>query len=112
MAITEAYGGTWTSTPTETILNTTTPETTVGVYEVWVDNDPLALNDTLEIRVKDKVIATSAQRTAFTAHLGPSDASNCAVAPSLILMHGWDVTIKQVGGAVGKLIPWSIRRVA
>jgi hypothetical protein len=115
MAITEAYAGTWTSSLTETTLNTTTPETTTGIFQVFVDVDPLALGDTLEIRVREQVIAASAQRTVFTAHVGPSDPSaddNCWVSPSLILMHGWDVTLDQMTGTVGKLIPWSIRKVA
>ncbi len=115
MAITEAYAGTWTSTLTETTLNTTTPETADGIYQVFVDIDPLALGDTLDLRVKEKVIAGSVQRTLLTANIGPADPTaddNCWVSPSMILMHGWDVTIDQVGGTVGKLIPWSIRKVA
>jgi len=115
VAITQAYGGTWTSTLTTTTLNTTTPETTAGVYQILVDVDPLALADTLEIRIKEKAIASSAQRTILTAAIGPADPSaddNCWVSPSLILLHGWDVTIGQIGGTVGKLIPWSIRKVA
>jgi len=111
MAITEAYGGTWTSTLTVTTLNTTTPETTDGIYQVFVDIAALALDDTLELHVREKVISTSVQRTGIAAHIGLA-ADSCWVSPSFILMHGWDVTIKQVGGAVGKLIPWSIRRVA
>ncbi len=115
MAITEAYAGTWTSTLTETTLNTTTPEVADGIYQVFLDVDALVLGDTLEIRVKEKVISTSTQRTIFTSHVGPADPSaddNCWVSPSLILLHGWDVTIGQIGGTVGKLIPWSIRKVA
>jgi hypothetical protein len=115
MAITEAYSGTWTSTLTETILNTTTPETTDGIYQVFVGIDPLALGDTIEIRIKEQVLSTSPQRTLLTASVGPGNPSaddNCWVSPSLILMHGWDVTLDQIGGVVGKLLPWSIRKVA
>ena len=115
MAITQAYGGTWTSTLTETILNTTTPETTVGIYQVFVGIDPLVLGDTIEIRIRDRVLSTTPQRTLLTASVGPADPSpddNCWVGPSLILMHGWDVTLKQIAGTVGKLTPWSIRKVA
>jgi hypothetical protein len=33
------------------------------------------------------------------------------VAPSLILLHGWDVTMTKVSGT-GRTIEWSIRKVA
>lgn len=114
MAISEAYSGTQTATiNTEHTLNTTSPETTDGIYQIVIDINAMALGDTTEIRVKEKAISTGTQRTAetFVLSQAASADSNLWVSPSLILLHGWDVTLKQTAGT-GRAYPWSIRKVA
>lgn len=104
--------GTHTMIPEHT-LNTTTPETTDGIYQVVVDVGAMALADFTEIRVKEKAISGGTQRTAFTAILAhaPSADDSLWVSPSLILLHGWDVTLRQTAGTA-RAYPYSIRKVA
>lgn len=114
MAISEAYTGTQTAVvSTEHTLNTTTPETTDGIYQLFVDVANLAAGDALEIRVKEKVVSAGSSRVIFASILvGAQGADSAAwVSPSLILLHGWDMTIKQTAGTA-RTFPWSIRKVA
>ena len=114
MAISEAYSGTQTATiNTEHVLNTSTPETTDGIYQLFVDLNAMAAGDTLELRIKEKVISSGTIRTIFVATLvGAQGADSAAwVSPSMILLHGWDMTLKQTAGT-GRAFPWSIRKVA
>jgi len=114
MPISEAYSGTQTAViNTEHVLNTTTPETTDGIYQLVVDVSVLTLGDTLELRVKEKALTAGTQRTVETwvlIHAQHAD-SNLWVSPSLILLHGWDFTLKQTAGT-GRAFPWSIRKVS
>ncbi len=114
MAISEAYSGTQTATiNTEHTLNTTTPETTDGIYQLFVDVNAMAAGDTLELRIKEKVISSGTIRTVFVSTLvGAQNADSHAwCSPSMILLHGWDMTLKQTAGT-GRAFPWSIRKVA
>lgn len=114
MAIAEAYSGTNVLViGAEATLNTVTPETTDGVYQLVVDTTTLAAGDTLEIRIKEKVISGATQRGGLIQTLVNAQATDDRLwfSPSLILLHGWDMTLKQTAGT-GRSIPWSIRRVA
>lgn len=114
MAITELYSGTQTTVlSTEHVLNTTTPETTDGIFQVVLDISQMTLGDALEIRVKEKAISAGTQRTAWTQVItnAASADEGLWISPSVILMHGWDVTLKQTAGTV-RGYPWSIRQVA
>lgn len=114
MAISEAYSGTQTATiNTEHILNTTSPETTDGIYQLFIDVANMVAGDTLELRIEEKVISAGTIRTIFCATLvGAQGADSAAwVSPSMILLHGWDMTLKQTTGT-GRAFPWSIRKVA
>lgn len=114
MAISEAYTGSQTATiTTEHVLNTSTPETTDGVYQVFIDVSAMVAGDTTEIRIKEKATSGGTQRTLFCATLFHAQGADSAlwVSPSLVLLHGWDVTLKQTVGT-GRTYPWSIRKVA
>lgn len=114
MAISEPYAGSQTATiNTEHVLNTTTPETTDGVYQVFVDCDAMAVGDAVEIRIKEKVQSTGTQRTLIVGTFAhdPSADDPVWVSPTFLLLHGWDVTLKQTAGT-GRAFPWSIRKVA
>lgn len=50
-------------------------------------------------------------REALIATLSGAQSDAAWVSPSLILLHGWDVTLKQTAGT-GRVFPWSIRKVA
>jgi hypothetical protein len=113
MAISEHATGSQTATiGTEHIL-TANPETADGIYQVFIDIDAMAAGDQTEIRVKEKARTGDTQRTIFTAVLSqdPSTDGNLWVSPALVLMNGWDVTLKQTAGT-GRAYPWSIRKIA
>lgn len=114
MAISEAYAGSQTATiNTEHVLNTSTPETTDGIYQFLVDCANMAAGDILELRLKEKCGAATTQRVAMKATLSGDQNTDDElwVSPSLILMHGWDFTLKQTAGT-GRAFPFSIRKVA
>lgn len=111
MAIAEHLAGSQTATiSTEHTLNTTTPETTDGVFQFMVDLTNMATGDVVEIRVKEKVQSTGTQRQVWLATYAHAQVSPIAVSPSLILLHGWDLTLTQTAGT-GRAFPWSIRKV-
>lgn len=115
MAISEAFTGTATISSTEYSLvsNSTTlaSNTDDGVYQVFVDLGNMAAGDEYEIAVKEKVIAANSQDIVFKANVVGAQGSPAWVTPSLIFMHGWDVTVKKIAGT-DRSISWSIRKVA
>lgn len=113
MAISEHASGSQTATlDTEHVLNGTSPETTDGVFQFFVDLDAMVNGDIVILRVKEKCRASDSQRVVWSrpfAHDQGTD--SLAASPSLILLHGWDFTLEQTDGT-GRAFPWSIRKVA
>lgn len=110
MALTEHETGSQTCVvTTEHVLNTTTPETTAGVYQLVLDVNAITTGDTLEIRIKEKARAATTQRLLLLDSLTGAQSEPLWMSPSLHLRHGWDMTVKQTAG-VARTIPWSIRR--
>lgn len=98
---------------TEHTLNPTTPETTVGMFQLVVDLSAMQAGDTVELRVKEKAQnAAGTQRTVFTDTYSDAQSADSAsyASPALILGNGWDMTLKQTAGT-GRAYPWSIRSV-
>jgi hypothetical protein len=97
---------------TEHTLNTTTPNTTAGVYQLFLDVANLAAGDTLEVRVIEKARTGDTARVVFMGTLTNAQGTDSAMyaTPPLTLGVGWDITIKQTAGSV-RAFPWSIRRV-
>lgn len=114
MAIAEAYTGTATISTTEYSLpgasTTLQSITTDGVYQVFIDFGALAAGDEYEIKVKEKVTAAGTQRTVYSGFIAGVQGSPAWASPSLILLHGWDITVKKVAGT-DRSISWSIRKV-
>lgn len=112
MAISEAYTGSQTATiNTEHVLNTTTPETTDGIYQLYIDVAAMVAGDVTEIRIKEKCRTGDTQRQVLVSTLAGAQSDPLWCSPSLILMNGWDMTLKQTAGT-GRAFPWSIRKVA
>lgn len=113
MALSEAFSGTETITTTEWSLTTDTAgpdaETTDGAYQVLIDLSALAVGDVFEWKLYEKVLAGSTQRVAASARftVGPSP---IWVSPTVILLHGWDMTLKKISGT-DRAIDWSIRKI-
>ena len=114
MAISEAYSNTATIGTTEYSLpnNSTvlTPITVDGIYQVFIDFAAMAAGDEYLIQIKEKVASGGTQRTVYSASVSGTQASPF-VSPSLILLHGWDVTVDKIAGT-DRSIVWSIRSVA
>lgn len=114
MAISEAYTNSATISSTEYSLpnNSTTPAsiTDDGVYQVFIDTGNMAIGDQYRIKIKEKITSGGTQREIYAAVLTGVMADNW-VSPSLILLHGWDVTIQKLAGT-DRSFGWSIRKVA
>lgn len=114
MAIAELYSGTEAVSTTEWSLTTDTAgpdaDTTDGVFQVFLDVSDMVAGDELQIRIYEKVRSGDTQRVVYQATLVGAQAEPIWVSPSLILMHGWDVTLDAIAGTITVL--WSIRQVA
>lgn len=115
MAITEAFTGTATISTAEysLVTNSTTlgSDTTDGVYQVFVDFANLTATEEYMIMVKEKVTGAGTQRVVFSATVAGVQGAPAWASPSLILMHGWDVSMDKIVGT-DRSISWSIRKVA
>jgi hypothetical protein len=113
MAISELYSGTENISTTEHSLTTDTAgpdaDTTDGVFQVFIDTFDMVAGDQLQIRVYEKVRAADTQRVVYEAILTGAQPTPIWVSPSLILMHGWDVTLDALAGTI--TVNWSIRSV-
>jgi len=116
MAITEAFASSqavdtteW-SCCTDTSYDTGDLQTADGVYQVFLDVSDMTAGDILQIRVYEKVQAAGTARTVFESVLKNAQAEPIWVSPSLILLHGWDVTLDALAGTI--TVEWSIRKVA
>lgn len=115
MAINEAYTNSETVGTTEHSLpndsTTLTPITADGVYQVFIDLANLAAGDEYEIKLYEKATSGGTQRVVEVWSIIGAQAKPLWVSPSLILLHGWDVTLKKIAGT-DRSISWSIRQVA
>lgn len=114
MAIAELYSGTEAVSTTEHSCTTDTAgpdaDTTDGVFQVFLDVSDMIAGDQLQIRVYEKVRSADTQRIVYQAILTGAQSEPVWVSPSLILMHGWDVTLDALAGTI--TVNWSIRQVA
>lgn len=114
MPITELYAGTEAVGATEHSCTTDTagPDTATdtGVFQVFLDVSDMIAGDQLQIRIYEKVQSTDTQRIVYEAILTGAQAQPIWVSPSLVLMHGWDVTLDALAGTI--TVTWSIRQVS
>ena len=115
MAIIAAYENTATIGTVEYSLpnnsTTLTPITVDGVYQVFIDLAALTLGDVYVLNIYERVVNAGTQRLVSTSTVGGPLLQPHYVTPSLILLHGWDVTLKKSSGT-DRSIGWSIRQVA
>lgn len=114
MAIAELYSGTEAVGATEHSCTTDTAgpdvDTTDGVFQIFLDLNDMIAGDQLQVRVYEKVLAGSTQRIVYEAILTGAQAQPIWVSPSLVLLHGWDVTLDALAGTI--TVDWSIRQVS
>jgi hypothetical protein len=115
MAITEAFSGSETVGTAEHSLTTDTagPDTQTddGIYQVFIDLNALTVTELYEFKIYEKVLSGSTQRIVFSCRFAGVQSQPNYVSPSLILMHGWDMTLDKISGT-DRAIDWSIRKVA
>ena len=87
---------------------TLTARTDQGCYQLYLDLADLALGDEYELKVYEKAVSGGTQRLAFKATFANAQVEPLYVAPSLMLKHGWDMTMKKLAGT-DRSIAWSIR---
>ena len=116
MAISEAFAGSeavstteW-SLPRDASYAAGSNQTGDGVYQIFLDLSDMVSGDELQIRVYEKVQAGDTQRIVYQANLIGPQSPAIWVSPSLILIHGWDVTLDAIAGTI--TVTWSIRQVA
>lgn len=88
-----------------------TARTEDGVFQVLLDLANLAAGDEYELAVYEKIQSGGSQRVMTRAYFVGVQAEPGTALPTLILMHGWDVTLKKLAGT-NRSIGWSIRQVA
>lgn len=115
MPIAELYTSSETVTTTEWSLTTDTSgpdtDTTDGVFQFFIDLSNLIAGDQYQISVYEKVTSAGSQLLVYRSIVTGVQSEPVWVSPSLILMHGWDVTLKKLTGT-DRSISWSIRQVA
>lgn len=116
MAISEAFASSqavdtteW-SSPRDASYDSAQPQTADGVYQVFLDISDMVAGDELQIRVYEKVLSSSTQRIVYQSNLTGPQSPPVWVSPSLVLLHGWDVTLDAISGTI--TVDWSIRKVA
>lgn len=104
-------GTTELSIPRNATYDVAQNQTTAGVYQLWVDANTLTKTEEYQISIYEKVEATGGtSRLVFRATLKGVQ-SEVFVTPMLILMNGWDMTLKKIAGT-DRAFDVSIRKVA
>lgn len=117
MAISEAYQnsqsvtGTEHSLPNDATYSSSSPITTDGVYQLFLDLNALAAGDKFELKVYEAISSAGTQRLVYHCVFSDAQADPLWASPSLILMHKWDMTLKKLAGT-DRTIDWSIRVIS
>ena len=115
MAITALYENSASISTTEYSLPnnsiTLTPKTDDGVFQVFLDLNAMIAGDQYELKIYEKVQSAGTQRLVETMVYTGAQSKPHNPIPSMIFMHGWDVTMKRLAGT-DRTIGWSIRQVA
>lgn len=85
-------------------------DTTDGVYQVFLDLSAMQAGDQYQILIYEKVTSGGSQRVIYSSIVTGTMAPTW-VSPSLVLMNGWDVSLKKLAGT-DRSLAWSIRQVA
>jgi len=84
--------------------------TTVGVFQAFLDVNAVTAADAFEFRVYEKARAADTQRLVYYARIAGSQGTPVYSSPSMILGAGWDMTLDKVTGT-DRTITWSIRGI-
>ncbi len=115
MALSEFATGSTSIGVTEYFLasasTTATPQTTDGIYQLYVDLSALVKGDVFIIRGYEKVQSGGTRRVFFTDRVANAQGDPHWVSPSFLLLHGWEFSIQKSAGS-DETIAYSIRAVS
>lgn len=117
MPITEPYelDGVTISTSEISIVSGTTSLQTItddGVYQLWVDDGGnMTKTEEFEIRIYETVEATGGTKKKVAQWRLKGVQSEIFVSPTLVLINGWDMTLKKIAGT-DRAFDASIRKIA
>lgn len=115
MAITALYENSASISTTEYSLtnNSTTlaAKTDDGVFQCFLDLNAMTAAEQYEFKISEKGQSGGTQRLLHYAVFTGAQSPPIFVTPALVLMHGWDMTLKKLAGT-DRTIEWSIRQVA
>jgi hypothetical protein len=81
------------------------------VFQFFIDCANLANGDTIEIQVLEKVVSGGTARLMYEATVSNVQDEPGWASPTLILMHGWTLQMRQTLGTA-RSFDWSQRKVA
>lgn len=116
MTISEAFtGSAVTISTTEWSLTTGTSgpdvETSDGIFQCFVDlGTAIAAGDVFEFRCYEKALSGGTQRLCYSARVAGAQSAPIWASPCLVLINGWDMTLKKIAGT-DRAMDWSIRKV-
>ena len=119
MAITEAFtlnnvtpsGTTELSIPRNATYDVAQNQTTDGVFQLWVDDQAnMTKTEEYRIRIYEKVESGGTSKVVFSATIKGVQ-SEIFVTPMLVLMNGWDMSLKKIAGT-DRAFDASIRQIA
>jgi hypothetical protein len=114
MAISEHATGTRTAgTPPEASFTAlgTSPDTTDGVFQFYIDCNNMANGDIIEIQLLEKVTSGGTARIVYEATLANVQDEPIWASPAMVLMHGWTLQMRQTLGTA-RTYDWSQRKIA
>lgn len=114
MSISTFVSNTVTVSTTElSLLNgnsTIAANTSAGVYQVFVDLNAMTVSEQYQLKIYEKTISGGTQRVIQDVIFSGVQGNPIYASPSLILLNGWDMSLKKLAGTDRSLI-WSIRAV-
>jgi hypothetical protein len=99
-----------TSTANGEAFSTATPLTDDGVFQLFLDLNDMVAGDILQIRMYEKCRSGDTQRIFAEWILRDAQSTPGWASPSVILLHGWDMTLDCLAGTSITCL-WSIRQV-
>ena len=119
MAITQAYGRTFSPVGTTeySLLDGATrasqADATGATVQGWADINAVAPGDVFEIRIYEKVLSGGTQRVAAKWIVSAQGTDNALwISPALMLLQGWDWSIKKTAGTDNRSIPFAARKAS
>ena len=97
------------SLPAATTSGVPTSQTDDSILQCFIDFSGITAGaDSYEVKVYEKVTSGGTQREVYQALLVTKP--EVVVLPSLMLLNGWDITVKKISGT-DRTIYWSLRKV-